>query len=94
MKSIFTILLALSSSLCYAGGEWIPVQPRVVIEERIVTTTVNVAPPRPEVVYQMVPHVVMEPVFVETRRIFTTQQTIRIVPITHWVLEPRIVWRQ
>lgn len=94
MKTIFTILLGLSSSVCYATGQWVPVnQPQIVIQEQIIPSTVIVQAPQPYVVYQLTPHVVMEPIFVETKRIFTTQQTIRMVPITHWTLEPRVVWK-
>lgn len=94
MRIVLTILLAFSSSLCYATGQWVPVnQPQVIIQEQIVPNTIIVQAPQPQVVYQLTPQVVMEPVVVTKRRIFMQEETIQMVPVTRWVYQPVIVYR-
>lgn len=96
MKYILMVALAFSGSMCYASGEWVPVnQPTVIVQEQIVPNTVIVQPvvPRPTIVYQLTPHVVMEPVVTKRRRIFCQEETVQMVPVTRWVYQPVVVCR-
>lgn len=88
--------IALSSSVCYASGQWVPVnQPTVIVQEQIVPNTVIVQQvvPQPTIVYQLTPHVVMEPVVTKRRRIFCEEETVQMVPVTRWVYQPVVVRR-
>lgn len=94
MKYILMMALAFSGSMCYASGQWVPVnQPTVIVQEQIVPNTVIVQPvvPQPTIVYQLTPHVVMEPVVTKRRRIFCEEETVQMVPVTRWVYQPFVV---
>lgn len=94
MKTALAILLAFSSSVCYATGQWVPVnQPQVIIQEQIVPNTIIVQVPQPHIVYQLTPQVIMEPIVITKRRIFTQEETIQMVPVTRWVYQPVIVYK-
>jgi hypothetical protein len=96
MNKIFIVALALQSSVCYATGTWVPVnQPQVVVQEQIITTTVQpqVHVPQLVVEYQLVPNVVLETTQVEKRYIFRTVTEVRTVPVTRWVYQPVVVFK-
>lgn len=94
MKIVFTLLLAFIPSISYATGQWVPVnQPQVIIQEQIIPNPIIVQTPQPQIVYQLTPHVVLEPVVVKRRRIFTQEETIQMVPVTKWVYQPCIVYK-
>lgn len=96
MKYLLAAALVFCSSVCYASGEWVPVnQPTVIVQEQIVPNTVIVQPvvPQPTIVYQLTPHVVMEPVVTKRRRIFCEEETVQMVPVTRWVYQPVVVCR-
>jgi hypothetical protein len=96
MKAIVVLMLMLSSGVCYASGQWVPVnQPTVIVQEQIVPDTVIVQPmvPQPTIVYQLTPHVVLEPVVVTRRRIFVKEETVQMVPVTRWVYQPVVVYK-
>lgn len=96
MKYLLMVALAFSGSVCYASGEWVPVnQPQVIVQEQIVPNTVLIQPviKQPTIVYQLTPHVVMEPVVITKRRIFCQEETVQMVPVTRWVYQPVVVCR-
>ena len=94
MKYILMVVLAFSGSMCYASGEWVPVnQPQIMIQEQIVPNTIIVQQPQPCIVYQLTPHVVLEPVVVTRRRIFVKEETVQMVPVTRWVYQPVVVYK-
>lgn len=94
MRIFLGAVLALCSSACYATGEWVPVnQPQIVIQEQIITTTVqpHVYVPQLVIKYQLVPHVVLETTQVEKRYVFRTVTEVKTVPVTKWVYQPYYV---
>ena len=94
MKYILMVVLAFSGSMCYASGEWVPVnQAQIMIQEQIVPNAIIVQQPQPCIVYQLTPHVVLEPVVVTRRRIFVKEETVQMVPVTRWVYQPVVVCR-
>lgn len=96
MKYLLAIALVFCSSVCYASGQWVPVnQPQVIVQEQIVPNTVLIQPviQQPTIVYQLTPHVVMEPVVITKRRIFCQEETVQMVPVTRWVYQPVVVCR-
>jgi hypothetical protein len=94
MKYILMVVLAFSGSMCYASGEWVPVnQPQIIVQEQIVPNAIIVQQPQPCIVYQLTPHVVLEPVVVTRRRIFVKEETVQMVPVTRWVYQPVVVYK-
>ena len=96
MKYMFGMALVLFCNVGYASGEWVPVnQPQVIVQEQIVPNTVLIQPviQQPTIVYQLTPHVVMEPVVTKRRRIFCEEETVQMVPVTRWVYQPVVVCR-
>ena len=96
MKYILGIALVLFCNVGYASGEWVPVnQTHVIVQEQIVPNTVLIQPviQQPTIVYQLTPHVVMEPVVITKRRIFCQEETVQMVPVTRWVYQPVVVCR-
>ena len=94
MRILVFLVAILLCSNCYAGGQWIPVnQPQIIVQEQIVPNTIIVQQPQPCIVYQLTPHVVLEPVVVTRRRIFVKEETVQMVPVTRWVYQPVVVYK-
>jgi len=94
MRIFLGAIFALCSSVCYATGTWVPVnQPQVVVQEQIITTTVQprVYVPQLVIKYQLVPHVVLETTQVEKKYVFRTVTEVKTVPVTRWVYQPYYV---
>ena len=84
----------MSSTMCYASGVWVPYnQPQVVVQEQIITTTIQPQVHIPQLVikYQLVPHVVLETTQVEKKYVFRTVTEVKTVPVTRWVYQPYYV---
>lgn len=93
MYKIIFFLLAFAStcSVCYASGEWVPYnQNHVIIQEQIITTTIEpkIRVPQLVIKYQLVPHIVLETTQVEKRYLFRTTTEVKTVPVTKWVYQP------
>lgn len=94
MRIFLGLALALSSTMCYASGVWVPYnQPQLMVQEQIITTTVVPEPPRPVVVYQLTPQVVFEKITVKHRYIFREFEEVKIVPKTYWVPQHVIIYK-
>lgn len=91
MKTLW-VIFALSSSVCYGGGEWVPFNhPQIIMQEQIVSNTIMVQQPQPQVVYQLTPSVVFEPIVVSKRRWFCIEEKVEIVPVTRWEWQPVVI---
>jgi hypothetical protein len=94
MRLFLCLVFMLTGSVCYASGEWVPInQPQIIVQEQIVPNTIIVQQPQPCIVYQLTPHVVLEPVVVTRRRIFVKEETVQMVPVTRWVYQPVVVYK-
>jgi hypothetical protein len=94
MKKLIFFILASIGSTCYASGEWVPYNyPQLMIQEQIVTTTIVPQPPQPQIVYQLVPHVVFEKVTIKHRFVFREFEETKVVPKTYWVNQPILIYR-
>ena len=94
MRTFLCLLVMLSGTVCYASGQWVPVnQPQIIVQEQIVPNAIIVQQPQPCIVYQLTPHVILEPVVVIKKRIFVKEETVQMVPVTRWVYQPVIVYK-